>query len=83
MPIYDFSCPAHGTMFDIYAEINEREKQCPLCDSVMTRLFPLSVNISPDIQPYIDEHMGKDPVYVKSRKHKKQLLKERGLVQIG
>ena len=35
--------------------------------------------IIPDIQPYWDEDMGQEPVYVKSRRHKMALLKERGL----
>jgi len=35
--------------------------------------------IIPDIEPYLDENMGQEPVYVKSRRHKMQLLKERGL----
>ena len=37
------------------------------------------VHIIRDIQPYLDENMGQDPVYVKSRRHKMALLKERGL----
>ena len=32
-----------------------------------------------DIEPHWDENMGRDPVYVKSRRHKMTLLKERGL----
>jgi len=32
-----------------------------------------------DIKPHWDENMGHDPVYVKSRRHKMTLLKERGL----
>jgi hypothetical protein len=37
------------------------------------------VYIIPDIQPYLDENMGHRSVYVKSRQHRKLLLKERGL----
>ena len=32
-----------------------------------------------DIKPYLDEDMGQEPVYIKSRRHKMALLKERGL----
>lgn len=35
--------------------------------------------IIPDIKPYWDDDMGQQPVYVKSRRHKMALLKERGL----
>ena len=37
------------------------------------------IHIIPDIEPYFDENMGHEPVFVKSRRHKNQLLKERGL----
>ena len=32
-----------------------------------------------DIDPYWDEDMGQKPIYVRSRRHKMALLKERGL----
>jgi hypothetical protein len=32
-----------------------------------------------DIEPYWDDDMGQEPVYVKSRQHKMALLKERRL----
>jgi hypothetical protein len=35
--------------------------------------------IIPDIEPHWDDNMGHEPVYVKSRRHKMSLLKERGL----
>ena len=37
------------------------------------------IHIIPDIEPYLDENMGHEPVWVKSRRHKMRLLKERGL----
>ena len=37
------------------------------------------IHIIPDIQPYLDENMGHEPVLVKSRQHRNRLLKERGL----
>jgi hypothetical protein len=37
------------------------------------------VFIIPDIEPYVDDNMAHDPIYVRSRQHRNQLLKERGL----
>lgn len=37
------------------------------------------IHVIPDIQPYFDENLGQEPVLVKSRQHRKRLLKERGL----
>jgi len=37
------------------------------------------IHVIRDIEPYLDENMGHEPVYVKSRRHKMRLLKERGL----
>uniref|UniRef100_A0A6M3K5B1 Uncharacterized protein n=1 Tax=viral metagenome TaxID=1070528 RepID=A0A6M3K5B1_9ZZZZ len=37
------------------------------------------VYIIGDIKPYWDDNMDAKPIYVQSRRHKRQLLKERGL----
>jgi len=37
------------------------------------------IHIIPDIEPYLDENMGDKPMVVRSRRHKNQLLRERGL----
>ena len=37
------------------------------------------IHIIPDLQEYWDDNMGHEPVYVKSRRHKMELLKERRL----
>lgn len=81
MPIYDFKCPTCGTVTDVYAHMDEREKMHS-CGQTMTRLIS-TPNITPDIPQYLDENLGETPVLVKSRRHRKQLMKERGLVEIG
>jgi len=37
------------------------------------------IYIIPDIKPYVDDYMDSRPVEVRSRRHKMQLLRERGL----
>lgn len=83
MPLFDFTCKKHGRVNDIVARPDEYEKPCPSCGQAMTRLFPSSWSTIPDLQPFFDENLGHEGAYVKSRRHHKQLLKERGLVQIG
>lgn len=83
MPIYDYFCPVCGKKDGQWASIGQEALACDACGSVMTRLFTPPTSIIPDIEPHFDEHMGHEPVLVTSRQHKKALLRERGLVEIG
>jgi putative FmdB family regulatory protein len=83
MPLYDYECVNCGTVDDVFAAVIDTTLPCPRCDDVMTRLFSFNVNVQPDLEPYVDDQMGHEPVYVKSKQHRKQLMKERGLVELG
>ena len=83
MPLYDYSCTKCGKVSDIIASVVDTELPCPKCEGIMTRLFSFRVNIQPDLEPYVDEHMGHEPVYVKSKQHRRELMKERKLVELG
>ena len=37
------------------------------------------IHIIPDLDPYLDENLDSNPILVKSRRHRSDLLKERGL----
>jgi len=82
MPIYDYQCPHCGIKTNVWAHINDDCLPCPDCGQPMTRLIS-PAHIIPDIEPYQDKEMGHEPVVVKSRQHKKQLLRERGLIERG
>ena len=78
MPIYDYECSACGSIVDVWAGIEETEKlHC--CGNWMRRLIS-APNINPDFEPYMDENLGPDPILVKSKQHRRQLMSERGLV---
>lgn len=85
MPTYDFYCDTCGKIENIFTHINDTFIECPICGNAPAkRLFSPPRMIIPDIQPYYDEHLaGPDgnPVYVQSRQHKRQILKELGLEQ--
>lgn len=83
MPLYDWDCPTCGKVENVAAGMLERKKTCPVCASLMTRRFSFNVNISPDYEPYMDENLGPEPILVKSRQHRRELMRERGLVAIG
>lgn len=69
MPIYDYQCPECGEKQNLWAKIDEKHLSCPDCGEPMRRLISAS-NIICDIEPYLDGHMGPDPVPVFSRQDK-------------
>jgi hypothetical protein len=56
------------------------EYKRPLCcEEEMQRIFTHSV--VPDLQPYLDENIGTTPEYVKSKQHRKELMKKHGVYE--
>jgi len=82
MPLYDFACPICG-IIEASVKIGVEKTACQRCGSQMQRLFSPPKNIICDLEPYLDENIGHEPIYVKSKRHKRGLLKEKGLVMIG
>lgn len=81
-PIYDFKCPDCGVIPNVWAKMDESYTKCPKCGILTQRLIS-PANVSPDMKPYLDPNLGHEPVYVESRQHRKRLMKERGLSEIG
>ena len=48
-------------------------------EEIVPRVPDPKIHLIPDIEPYVDDQMDHDPVLVKSRRHRAELLKERGL----
>ena len=81
MPIYDFLCPLCGEVNNVWGHINEDRKMHDECGRTMIRQIS-RCNVNPDYEPWLDDNLsGQDgtPIAVRSRRHHKQLLKERGL----
>ena len=76
MPIYEYQCGKCKAVKNEFRAIDDRNNCPECCNQSMKKI--ISSNVRPDIEPYVDIHMlGPDrPVYVKSRQHKKQLMKE-------
>lgn len=82
MPRYDYVCQTCGKEEERVERIADVAVECGCGKGIMLRKFSPPAHIITDIEPYYDQHLaGQDgvPVYVKSRQHKKALLKERGL----
>jgi len=91
MPIYEYQC-RNGHVKDVFIGGNpfsegfRRPNHVP-CDrcSLKSRrvLEPVRVNVSGGFVPYLSEHIdpkGK-PVWIKSKRHKLELLRKHGLVE--
>lgn len=80
MALYDYECPKCGEVSDVWAKMEDTTLKHS-CGHFMRRLIS-RFNINPDYEPWRDDNLcGQDgvPVWVKSRRHHKQLLRERGL----
>jgi putative FmdB family regulatory protein len=83
VPIYDYKCPDCGfERIDVWAKIEDTRLPCS-CDGWLVRQIG-ATRSNPDWQPYIDENMCKSGevggTVVKSRQHRKELMKRYGLV---
>lgn len=78
MPIYDFRCKKCEQVKEYHAKIEEKEKTCE-CGGDMVRLITTNVMVSGDLEPYLDWHIGKEPVYIKSKKHRQAVMKREGV----
>ena len=78
MPNYDFSCEACGKREELFMKIAEYKKpEC--CGQPMKQI--LNYHVVGDLEPYFDENLSEQPVYVRSKKHRKQLMREAGVTE--
>lgn len=82
MPIYTYQCLDCEALTDAYKKIDERN-DCPICacggqtKKIISNYFAIS-----DLDPYLDMNIGSEPTWVKSKQHRKQLMKENGVSEI-
>ena len=82
MPLYDFQCDQCMRRLERLAGIHEMTKICE-CGEVMRRLITTRFYAQSDWEPYLDEHIGDKPMWVTSRRHRRQLMKRFGVAEIG
>ncbi len=74
--IYPFVCETCGKNEELWMKVSEY-KRPSCCGKEMKRIF--SSAVVSDLVPYLDENIGTEPTWVKSKQHKKQLLRDNGV----
>ncbi len=80
MPTYDFLCPEGHTETKRFDSWNHAPKhlKCSICRKRSERQFPMDVQFV-TFEPYSSEAMGREDVYVGSRRDRDRALAQRGL----
>jgi hypothetical protein len=87
MPVYPFECLC-GESREVWRKIKQRDDaEWCRCGVAMRRTIARP-NVNPDYEPYLDEHLtpmfsSAPGTWVKSRSHRKELMKNRGVVPTG
>jgi len=80
MPVYDYKCGKCEKEDLNRVEPYENKVLKCKCGGDKTRFFT-SMNSFGDLEPYMDQHIGEHPTYIKSKKHRQQVMKENGVVE--
>jgi putative FmdB family regulatory protein len=76
MPIYDYQCTnGCGTIADVFAKMDDKVITCPHCGADCKRLIAVQQAVHGDME-YYDDNLE---TYIKSRKHRKQVMREKGV----
>lgn len=81
MPLYDFRCRSCSDVKEKYANHEHRLSVCDFCGGEMVRLVTTRYSVHRDLKPYLDEHIAENPVWVKSKKHREELMKKHGVYE--
>jgi putative FmdB family regulatory protein len=82
MPIYDYKCAACGDIKERYAKVSQTALPCPSCGAETQRLLTTRYSVHADLEPYWDPHIGREPVYIKSKQHRREVMKREGTSEI-
>jgi len=81
VPIYSYKCEDCETIVDEYRSIRDRDN-CPTCEcGGSTKKIITSYFAHGDIEPYLDPNISDKPTWVKSKKHRRQLMEENGVIE--
>jgi putative FmdB family regulatory protein len=77
MPIYTYRCADCAEVTDAYRSVAERDN-CPPCEVCggKTKKIIAPYRVHSDMEPYYDWNLD---TYVKSRKHRKKVMREKGV----
>ena len=79
MPAYDFLCQKCSKKEEVFMKLADYKKP-DCCDQPMKQIIG-NYHIVMDLKPYLDENLSEQPVYVRSKKHRRQLMQEAGVTE--
>ena len=80
MPIYEYACKKCGKREEKINTISCHASGPICCDETMRQVYG-SYYVHSDFKPYVDHNMGEKPVVVKSKQHRKQLMKKHNVTE--
>ena len=79
MPLYEYQCEDCKEITEEFKKVAEC-LVCPTCKcGGNTAKIISKANVHPDFEPYLDENIGDEPTWIKSKQHRKQVMKENGV----
>lgn len=75
MPLYEYQCKTCGKKAEKYNRIADHKKG-PDCCGVMMKQILSKAHVHGDFEPYVDENLTDHPVVVKSKQHRKELMRK-------
>jgi len=81
MPIYEYECNECGIVTEWVCSIQAKPVGifCGICSSYARSIISKPQAVRPQWDEYWDENLGNDPILVKGRRHRQEIMKARGL----
>ena len=78
MPTYDFICESCKKTSEVFCSIDDRAGQtCEHCGGALKQQI-VAPYVPQEFVPHFDKGLG---VYVNSRQHRKQIMRQKGLIE--
>lgn len=79
MILYEYKCLKCDNIMEALRKIEERDNG-PICKcGGETKKIISKQHVHSDFEPYLDENIGSEPTWVKSKQHRKELMKKNGV----
>jgi len=80
VPNYDYKCQKCETVTELYTGFDD-QPDCAVCGQPLKRLITGRKTVIGDMEPYFDENISQSGEWVRSRAHRRELMKRNGLVE--
>ena len=85
MPIYEYECQNCGELTEAIFSMKEDIPAitCPFCCSRARKIISRPQAVAPLWEEYWEENLGHEPVLIKGRRHRKEVMKANGLEEVS